>query len=56
MGGREALHCQRRFVDEGGGRVPGLDLLADEELEGGGQVGGGADVRDGGGGEGFEEF
>ena len=56
-GGRgQALDCEGGFVDERGGRVPGLDLLADYELEVGGQVGGGADVGDGGCGEGFEDF
>ena len=36
--------------------MPGLDLVADDELEAGGQGGVGFDVGDGGGGEGLEDF
>ena len=56
LGRGDALNRERRFVGQGGGRVPGLDLLADDNLEGGGQGGVGFDVGDGGGGEGFEDF
>jgi hypothetical protein len=56
FGRGQALDGEACFVDEGGGWVPGLDLLAEDELEVGSEGGGGADVGDGGGGEGFDDF
>lgn len=56
LGRVEALHGERGLVHEGRGRVPRLDLLADYELDFGGEGGVDADAGDGGVYEGVEEF